>query len=107
MPLEATLKETVEEYAKDLSVLAYSLYQIYSDLKQNYVIFICTFDPFHKGKPFYTFQNYCINYDKPIPLGDGTEKIFLNTAAKDLSNLDQKLQALYHYLQKYLFFRGS
>ena len=79
----------------------------YSDLKQNYVIFICTFDPFHKGKPFYTFQNYCINYGEPIPLEDGTEKIFLNTTAKDLSNLDQKLQALYHYLQKYLFFRGS
>ena len=46
----------------------------YSDLKQNYVIFICTFDPFHKGKSFYTFQNYCINYGEPIPLEDGTEK---------------------------------
>lgn len=30
-----TLMETIEEYAKDSSVLAYSLYQIYSDLKQN------------------------------------------------------------------------
>ncbi len=30
-----TLMETVEEYAKDSSVLAYSLYQIYCDLKQN------------------------------------------------------------------------
>ncbi len=79
----------------------------YSDLKQNYVIFICTFDPFHKGKSFYTFQNLCIEHDEPIYLEDGTEKIFLNTSAKDLSNLDQKLQALYHYLQKYLFFRGS
>lgn len=79
----------------------------YKDLKQNYVIFICTFDPFLKGKPSYTFQNLCIKHDKPIYLGDGTTKIFLNTTSKDLSNLDQKLQALYHYLQKYLFFRGS
>ena len=79
----------------------------YSDLKQNYVIFICTFDPFRKGKSFYTFQNLYIEHDEPIYLEDGTEKIFLNTSAKDLSNLDQKLQALYHYLQKYLFFRGS
>ena len=79
----------------------------YKDLKQNYVIFICTFDPFLKGKPSYTFQNLCIEHDKPIYLGDGTTKIFLNTTSKDLSNLDQKLQALYHYLQKYLFFRGS
>ena len=71
----------------------------YSDLKQNYVIFICTFDPFHKGKPFYTFQNYCINYGEPIPLEDGTEKIFLNTTAKDLSNLDLDLRLFYDYIK--------
>jgi predicted transposase/invertase (TIGR01784 family) len=71
----------------------------YSDLKQNYVIFICTFDPFHNGKPFYTFQNYCINYDEPIPLEDGTEKIFLNTTAKDLSNLDLDLRLFYDYIK--------
>ncbi|MBO7175372.1 MAG: Rpn family recombination-promoting nuclease/putative transposase [Spirochaetaceae bacterium] len=71
----------------------------YSDLKQNYVIFICTFDPFHKGKSFYTFQNYCVNYDEPIPLEDGTEKIFLNTTAKDLSNLDLDLRLFYDYIK--------
>ena len=71
----------------------------YQDLKQNYVIFICTFDPFHKGKPFYTFQNYCINYDEPIPLEDGTEKIFLNTTAKDLTNLDLELRLFYDYVK--------
>ena len=48
----------------------------YKDLKQNFVIFICTFDPFLKGKPIYSFQNYCIDYGVPIPLADGTEKIF-------------------------------
>ncbi|MBO5730316.1 MAG: Rpn family recombination-promoting nuclease/putative transposase [Treponema sp.] len=71
----------------------------YKDLKQNHVIFICTFDPFHKGKPFYTFQNYCINYDEPILLEDGTEKIFLNTTAKDLSNLDLDLRLFYDYIK--------
>ena len=71
----------------------------YSDLKQNYVIFICTFDPFHKGKPFYTFQNYCITHGVPIPLEDGTEKIFLNTTAKDLSNLDLDLRLFYDYIK--------
>ena len=71
----------------------------YKDLKQNYVIFICTFDPFHKGKPFYTFQNYCINYGVPIPLEDGTEKLFLNTTAKDLSNLDLDLRLFYDYIK--------
>ena len=71
----------------------------YSDLKQNYVIFICTFDPFHKGKPFYTFQNYCITHGVPIPLEDGTEKIFLNTTAKDLSNLDLDWRLFYEYIK--------
>ena len=71
----------------------------YKDLKQNYVVFICTFDPFHQGKPIYNFQNYCITYESPIPLGDGTEKIFLNTAAKDTTNLDGELRLFYDYIK--------
>ena len=71
----------------------------YKDLKQNYVIFICTFDPFLKGKPSYTFQNLCIEHDKPIYLGDGTSKIFLNTTSKDLSNLDLELRLFYDYIK--------
>ena len=71
----------------------------YKDLKQNYVIFICTFAPFHKGKSFYTFQNLCIEHDEPIYLEDVTEKIFLNTAAKDLSNLDLDLRLFYDYIK--------
>ena len=72
----------------------------YSDLKQNYVIFICTFDPFHQGKPIYSFQNYCVDYGVPIPLADGTEKIFLNTTAKDLTNLDGELRLFYDYIKE-------
>ena len=71
----------------------------YKDLKQNYVIFICTFDPFYKGKPSYTFQNFCLEHEEPIYLGDGTTKIFLNTAAKDLSNLDLELRLFYDYVK--------
>ena len=71
----------------------------YKDLKQNYVVFICTFDPFHQGKPIYNFQNYCINYGVPIPLEDGTEKIFLNTSAKDTTSLDGELRLFYDYIK--------
>ena len=78
----------------------------YKDLKENYVIFICTFDPFHCGKAIYSFQNYCIDYESPIPLEDGTEKIFLNTAAKDTGHLDGELCLFYDYLQK-IFLWGS
>ena len=71
----------------------------YKDLKQNVVIFICTFDPFHCGKAIYHFANYCINHDFPIPLGDGTSKLFLNTATESLRDLDLDLQLFYDYVR--------
>ena len=68
-------------------------------MKENVVIFICTFDPFHRGKAIYSFANYCIGYDEPIPLEDGTTKLFLNTATKQLRDLDLELQLFYDYVR--------
>ena len=71
----------------------------YKDLKENVVIFICTFDPFHRGKAIYSFANYCISYDEPIPLEDDTTKLFLNTATEQLRDLDQELRLFYDYVR--------
>ena len=71
----------------------------YKDLKENVIIFICTFDPFHCGKAMYHFANYCINHDLPIPLEDGTSKIFLNTATECPRDLDLDLQLFYDYVR--------
>ncbi|MBO5729995.1 MAG: Rpn family recombination-promoting nuclease/putative transposase [Treponema sp.] len=71
----------------------------YRDLPENILIFICTFDPFDRDFPRYTFQYIC-NEDKRLKLKDGSLRIFLNTKATELSTLDQKLQAFYHYLQE-------
>ena len=71
----------------------------YKDLKQNYVIFICTFDPFGQGRPIYRFQNICLD-DEPIFLNDGTTKIFLNTASKALDSLDGDLRLFYDYVRE-------
>ena len=71
---------------------------LYSEMKDNYVIFICTFDPFLQGKAFYKFENICLNEDVPLYLNDGTYKIFLNTAAKDLTLLDRELKLFYDYI---------
>ena len=60
---------------------------------------ILTFDPFHCGKAIYHFANYCINHDFPIPLGDGTSKLFLNTATESLRDLDLDLQLFYDYVR--------
>ena len=69
-------------------------------MKDNYVIFICTFDPFLQDKAFYKFENICLNEDKTLRLNDGTYKIFLNTAADDLTLLDPELKLFYDYIQR-------
>ena len=71
----------------------------YRNLPDNILIFICTFDPFDRNFPRYTFQYTC-DEDSDLKLQDGSLRIFLNTTANQLENLDQKLQAFYHYLQK-------
>ena len=74
--------------------------ELYSEMKDNYVIFICTFDPFLQDKAFYKFENICLNEDKPLRLNDGTYKIFLNTAADDLTLLDPELKLFYDYIRR-------
>ena len=71
----------------------------YRNLPDNILIFICTFDPFDRAFPRYTFQYTC-DEDPELKLQDGSLRIFLNATANHLDSLDQKLQAFYHYLQK-------
>lgn len=60
----------------DLSILEKG--ENYKDLKQCFIIFVCTFDLFGEGRHIYTFENRCIeNFE--LGLGDDTTKIFLNT----------------------------
>ena len=61
----------------DLNVLGKG--KEYIELKQSFVIFICTFDPFPgSNRKMYTFTNRCHEQDG-LELGDETVKIFLNT----------------------------
>ena len=71
----------------------------YRNLPDNILIFICTFDPFDRDLPRYTFQYTC-DEDPELKLQDGSLRIFLNATANHLDSLDQKLQAFYHYLQE-------
>lgn len=50
----------------------------YKNLKRSFIIFVCTFDLFRKGRHIYTFENCCIQ-DCAIRLGDDAVKIILNT----------------------------
>ena len=50
----------------------------YDDLKETYVIFICTFDPFDKNSYKYSVSNQCTDV-KDVIYDDGNHTIFLNT----------------------------
>ena len=68
----------------------------YPDLRKSYVIFICTFDPFGKGWPLYSFR-YRSNEDASLEMGDLTENIYLNAKAADKA-ADKELAAFLSYV---------
>lgn len=70
--------------------------QHYKKLNQTYIIFICLFDAFGKGRHMYTFENIC-REDSGIAMGDGAVKIFLN-AAGTLDDSSKALQAFLGYV---------
>ena len=55
--------------------------QVYSDLRESYIIFICAFDPFGLGLRRYTFRNRCD--ERPaLALPDRAVRLFLNAKGR-------------------------
>ena len=52
----------------------------YETLKESYVIFLCTKDPFGLGLPVYTFNTVC-KEKNDFTLNDGINKLFFNASA--------------------------
>ena len=70
--------------------------QNYAELKESYVIFICTQDPFGKGLPVYEFRNIC-TADGTLFLDDKSVKVFYNVGAYGKED-EPELSALLEYL---------
>lgn len=68
----------------------------YQDLPEGKILFICTFDPFGKKIPRYTFRNKC-DEDGTLSLYDETWKIFCNCTAST-AGLPESLKDLYEYI---------
>ena len=70
----------------------------YNELKDSYVIMICPFDYYKKGRHIYTFTNRC-KEDNSIEMKDGTTKIILN-AAGSMDDIEDrpKLKAFLDYV---------
>lgn len=78
----------------DMDLLGKGVY--YDDLRQTYIIFICTFDLFGLDERIYTFHSRCMEQGD-LELGDGTTKIFLN--AKGLrGSVDEELADFLRYV---------
>ncbi len=70
--------------------------QHYKELKPSYIIFICPFDLFGKGRHLYTFENIC-KEDTSVSLKDGAARIFLN-ADSSQDDVSQELKAFLDYV---------
>ena len=69
----------------------------YIFLKETYIIFICTYDPFGKGKYVYQFHMAC-DEDESIQLHDKMNWIFYNTTA-DLSEVPEGIKKFLNYVE--------
>ena len=70
--------------------------QYYTELKESFIIFICTFDPFGENLPMYTFRHRCIEKEG-LELGDLATKIFLNAKGKS-DTIDPDIAAFLRYV---------
>ena len=68
----------------------------YTALRRSFVIFICTYDPFGKGRYAYTFESRCLE-DSALALGDGATKIVLNTKGH-VGEVSAELKELLRYM---------
>ena len=50
----------------------------YNEMRKSYVIFICNFDPYSRGRYIYTFERRCIE-EQDLPAGDEARKVVVNT----------------------------
>lgn len=71
--------------------------QKYDELGASYIIFICLFDFFGKGRRIYTFRETCVE-DSTLQLNDGTAKIFLNTKGTS-DDVRDDLKAFLNYVE--------
>ena len=71
--------------------------EAYAKLQPCYVIFLCRFDLFGKGKAVYQFQNYDIK--NRLLLGDESYTIVLNSKA-EAGSIPKELKALFSYINE-------
>ena len=70
----------------------------FDNLNQTYIIVICGFDLFGCGLYRYTFENRCLEQTN-LTLGDGTQKVILNTKGKNDDEVEKPLRDFLRYVE--------
>ena len=68
----------------------------YKTLKKSFVIFICSYDPFHNDRMIYTFRNRC-DEEPDVLLDDDAYKIFIYTKGTK-GDISDELKEVIHYM---------
>ena len=71
--------------------------ELYTKLRRTYIIFICTFDPFDRGRSLYTFRETC-QEEPAFLMGDETAKILLNSKGS-CEGINHDLAASLDYIE--------
>ena len=84
-------------YQSEVDVDFLSRGSSYKKLPDNNIVFICTFDPFGRGKPVYEFKNRT-DENPPMPLNDGTTKYFFNCTYEG-ADIPEELIHFYEFVR--------
>ena len=91
------LPKRLRYYQGNIDLDSISKGEKYESLVMSYIIFICTFDLFKKGRHKYTFESICLE-DNSIKLNDESQKIILNTKGV-MNDLDEELLEFLKYVE--------
>ena len=73
--------------------------EVYSELPNAYVIFVCDFDPFGFKKYCYTFENCCLE-DYELKLEDGCTSIFLSTRGENPEEIPREMELFLKFIRE-------
>lgn len=95
-PTESELAKRTRYYQSVIDLDLLEAGQDYEELNDTFIIFICPFEPFKKGRHIYTFRNTC-QEDMGLVLKDGTTKIFLNAVGTE-NDVADDVKAFLNYV---------
>lgn len=93
----AALPKRARYYHAKLDAENFKSGEKYAKLRNVYVIFITTYDPFHAGRMVYTVRNGCVEMPE-LPYEDGARTIFLYTKGRG-GDPPESLRQLLQYME--------